>query len=90
MRLAFGFHTLSLTIDSTLEEYRKSAGLDSGASLLRLSIPDIVVGDRSKCLVFRHEHTASRRSPPRGLPISRHVLGLADRDAVPGIAPGIA
>jgi hypothetical protein len=56
VRPAFDFHTLSLTIDNTLDEYRRITGLDQGLNLLGLNIGEIIAGDRSKFLVFRHEH----------------------------------
>ena len=53
---AFDFHTLSLTIDSTFEEYDSATGVSQGATILGLNIADVLRGDRSKFLRFRHEH----------------------------------
>jgi hypothetical protein len=55
---AFDFHTLSLTIDSTLAEYLDATGLSKGEVPLGLglNIGDISIGDRTRFLRFRHEH----------------------------------
>ena len=53
---AFDFHTLSLTIDNTLAEYQEATGTSAGRSIMGLLLPEILAGDRSKFLSFRHEH----------------------------------
>ncbi|MFF4838287.1 tetratricopeptide repeat protein [Streptomyces sp. NPDC001315] len=57
MAAAFDFHTMSLTLDSTLEEWRQAYADDiSRRQWGALSPWDVVEGDRSKVLSFRHEH----------------------------------
>lgn len=51
MTVAFDFHTLSLTIDHSQDEYKEAA-----AAGLGLNIWEAASGDRSKVLRFRHEH----------------------------------
>jgi hypothetical protein len=52
MSIAFDFHSLSFTIDHTLEEYRAIRG----DGLLGMYIWETAIGDRTKVLKFRHEH----------------------------------
>ena len=56
MSVAFDFHTLSLTIDYTLEEYQKSTGSGDLVALMGIHLPEAGPVDRSKFLRFRHEH----------------------------------
>jgi hypothetical protein len=53
---SFDFHTIELAVDSTAAEYMEASGMAQGAPWLGMNLPDIVVGDRSKFLSFRHEH----------------------------------
>jgi hypothetical protein len=60
MAITFDFHTLSFNIKNTLDEYTQATGIDvvSGTSgVLGLNLADILVGDRSRFLRFRHEHS---------------------------------
>ncbi|HJZ93966.1 MAG TPA: hypothetical protein VKE40_24035 [Gemmataceae bacterium] len=52
MTTSFDFHTLSLTIDQTLAEYNRARV----PGPLGLHLYEVVQGDRSKILRFRHEH----------------------------------
>jgi hypothetical protein len=54
--VAFDFHTLSLSIDQTMEEYRRASLAGSGLNILGLNIGEVIGGDRSTFLRFRHEH----------------------------------
>lgn len=59
MPVSFDFHTMSLTIDMTLDEYAAAAGIDQESGqlgILGLALLDVTDGDRSQFLRFRHEH----------------------------------
>lgn len=56
MAAAFDFHTMSLTLDSTLEEWQQAYADDISRGWGAFSPWDVVEGDRSKVLGFRHEH----------------------------------
>jgi hypothetical protein len=49
--ISFDFHTMSVTLDQTLAEYRGQLNSELG-----LHVWERVSGDRSKTLRFRHEH----------------------------------
>lgn len=54
MTVAFDFHTLSLSIDETLDEYRQA--IAGGERILGLHVWETTRGKRSQVLKFRHEH----------------------------------
>jgi hypothetical protein len=52
--VAFDIHTLSLTIDQTLDEFREAIAGSEGT--LGLHLWEVNAGRRSQVLRFRHEH----------------------------------
>jgi hypothetical protein len=64
---SFDFHTISIAVDSTAAEYLEASGMEQGAAPLGMNLGDLVIGDRSKFLSFRHEHAHATSFMATGL-----------------------
>lgn len=72
---AFDFHTLTLAIDSTLQDYLSAQRFNSAEYALGLNLVEISTGDRSQFLSFRHEHAHFSSFVASGLADLHGVIG---------------